>query len=775
MNAKVNLYLPGEEEYAVPASVVYSEISGRSEISGAFKFASAGEAVKLGLKSAVRGENTIIIADAARFNKIKLLMLKAFPVKIEHSVKIAERLGDLLPADSREFKTETAVPAGSEVYPSADGLRSGFSYQTKKGRITLLPLDIETVKSALENGAAEASSSEKSEADTLRELLVRIEQSGKTVGVSDFGLSKAVFGVSQNAGINENVFIPVEQKSEPGDENVRFAADAAKEAREVSAADFGIAISGADEENNITIAVADENAARIEVIHAVEGEEKSQTAKAATIRLMELLAGSVDGGVEIPDIKPVKSSSKPLMIIILCLAVAALICLGVGIAVFRSSVSRNKPASESTSANVITTEASETDAFETEFGDEFGEVVPVLNASETDSAVFDKINTTYSGGGVRTNAANGQFTTDSSGIIENIRSGATTLRVASTISGAISSILAEVEDTTEPADVSSEGESTTVSDNSGTGRVLTTRERTTRERVTRASSTTVTETSSEAKTGDSKSQGKFVFTCYGYGHGVGMSQRGAIAYANKGWDCNRILTHYYQGTTLMVDRNTPAEVTRQGVSMTLVAFLCRTVKPEIGHSSPYEALKAQAIAAYTFGMYNNFNSNQAFDPYFSYKGTQVEKAVFDVLHIKSEDEQPHAVYVSYNGRYANTVYCASVAGKTASSKSVWGMSLPYLNGGVTSPETVEISTAEFTVERMRNLIRAVCGDRPELNNDPSTWLKILYHDGAYSNSIGYVDQINVCGVAMSGNNFREKLLGRSIKSECFTIKYVRYQ
>ena len=209
--------------------------------------------------------------------------------------------------------------------------------------------------------------------------------------------------------------------------------------------------------------------------------------------------------------------------------------------------------------------------------------------------------------------------------------------------------------------------------------------------------------------------------------------------------------------------------------MTLVAFLCRTVKPEIGHNSPYEALKAQAIAAYTFGMYNSFNSNQAFDPYFSYKGTQVEKAVFDVLHIKSEDEQPHAVYVSYNGKYANTVYCASVAGKTASSRSVWGMSLPYLNGGVTSPETVEISTAEFTVERMRTLIRAVCGDRAELNNDPSTWLKILYHDGAYSNSIGYVDQINVCGVAMSGNNFREKLLGRSIKSECFTIKYVRFQ
>ncbi|MBR4450983.1 MAG: hypothetical protein IKS39_04030 [Clostridia bacterium] len=773
MNAKVNLYLPGEDEYAVPASVIYSEIAGRSEIAGAFKFASAGEAVKLAWKSAMRGENTIVVADAARFNKIKLLMLKAFPSKIEHSQMISGRVGDLLPADSRELKTETAVPAGAAVYPSQDGLRSGFSFDFRKGRVALLPLDIETVKGAIERGVTDFAAAEKGEADILRDCLIRIQQSGRTVGVSDFGLSKAVFNVSQTVGIDGSIFTPVEQESSPDGEMIRFAADAAKDARDISSSDYGIAISGVEDDGSITIALADENAARIEVIHAAEGEEKSQTAKAATVRLMELLAGSVDGGVEVPDLKPVRNSSKPLIAIIVCLAAAALICLGVGIAVFRSSVSRSKPASESTSADVITTEASVTDAPETELGDEFGEVVPVFEATYTDSAVFDEINTTYSGGGVRTNAANGQFTTDSSGIIENMRSGSTTLKVASTISGAISSLIAEIDSTTGVS--SPEGESTTLADGSSTGRERSTRERTTRERITRSTTAATTQTASAEKTGETKGQGKFVFTCYGYGHGVGMSQRGAIAYANKGWNCNQILTHYYQGTTLMVDKNTPAEVTRQGVKMTLVAFLCRTVKPEIGHNSPYEALKAQAIAAYTFGMYNSFNSNQAFDPYFSYKGTQVEKAVFDVLHIKSEDEQPHAVYVSYNGKYANTVYCASVAGKTASSRSVWGMSLPYLNGGVTSPETVEISTAEFTVERMRTLIRAVCGDRAELNNDPSTWLKILYHDGAYSNSIGYVDQINVCGVAMSGNNFREKLLGRSIKSECFTIKYVRFQ
>ena len=42
-----------------------------------------------------------------------------------------------------------------------------------------------------------------------------------------------------------------------------------------------------------------------------------------------------------------------------------------------------------------------------------------------------------------------------------------------------------------------------------------------------------------------------IFTTNGYGHGVGMSQTGANAYAaNEGWTYAQILSHYYPGTTL---------------------------------------------------------------------------------------------------------------------------------------------------------------------------------------------------------------------------------
>ena len=42
----------------------------------------------------------------------------------------------------------------------------------------------------------------------------------------------------------------------------------------------------------------------------------------------------------------------------------------------------------------------------------------------------------------------------------------------------------------------------------------------------------------------------FIFDVYGYGHGCGMSQWGAIGYARNGWSYRDILTHYFTGTTL---------------------------------------------------------------------------------------------------------------------------------------------------------------------------------------------------------------------------------
>ncbi|MGN1122357.1 MAG: SpoIID/LytB domain-containing protein [Eubacteriales bacterium] len=47
----------------------------------------------------------------------------------------------------------------------------------------------------------------------------------------------------------------------------------------------------------------------------------------------------------------------------------------------------------------------------------------------------------------------------------------------------------------------------------------------------------------------SRGDGRYAFTCYGYGHGVGLSQYGADALAHAGYDFYEILQYYYTGIT----------------------------------------------------------------------------------------------------------------------------------------------------------------------------------------------------------------------------------
>lgn len=44
--------------------------------------------------------------------------------------------------------------------------------------------------------------------------------------------------------------------------------------------------------------------------------------------------------------------------------------------------------------------------------------------------------------------------------------------------------------------------------------------------------------------------GNYIFTCYGKGHGVGMSQDGANGLAGQGYSYQEILKHYYQGVEI---------------------------------------------------------------------------------------------------------------------------------------------------------------------------------------------------------------------------------
>ena len=211
--------------------------------------------------------------------------------------------------------------------------------------------------------------------------------------------------------------------------------------------------------------------------------------------------------------------------------------------------------------------------------------------------------------------------------------------------------------------------------------------------------------------------------------------------------------------------------------VTLVEYLCKTVAQEIGDDAPIEAMKAQAVCAYNYSKIYGYGSGQAYRSSFKYSGSTVEKAVFAVLGISSESQTPAAKYLDYNGTYAQTFYGDSVAGKTSNAAQTWGgTDYPYLCGGIYSPEQVEVKTYTFTADEMRSYITSYAsgkGKTVSLGNDPSQWIKIISHDASYSNSIGYVKQVNVGGMTILGGTFKENLMKNKIRSHCFTITYVK--
>lgn len=100
----------------------------------------------------------------------------------------------------------------------------------------------------------------------------------------------------------------------------------------------------------------------------------------------------------------------------------------------------------------------------------------------------------------------------------------------------------------------------------------------------------------------------------------------------------------------------------------------RVVEAEMGASFSQEALKAQAVAAYTYIRYNNQKGTIPSLPAKSSVSAKVEDAVEQVIG--------EALY--YQGEYINATYCASNAGNSVDSENVWGGYLPYLRS-VESP------------------------------------------------------------------------------------------
>ena len=204
------------------------------------------------------------------------------------------------------------------------------------------------------------------------------------------------------------------------------------------------------------------------------------------------------------------------------------------------------------------------------------------------------------------------------------------------------------------------------------------------------------------------------------------------------------------------------------ITDTAVNVVAMAVMGEISDIFDDEAIKAQAIAAYTYVKYYNLNGQNAYIA----KSKPSQKVIDLVRQVIGK-----ALY--YDGKLIQAVYTASTAGKTASSENVWGVDYPYLRSIDTSfiDKEYDINYGRkvtFTSEEIKQYVRDNAGI--ELSGDPSGWITIdSYFDDIY---VGYMTiggqksfMYNGKKTNITGRAFREKILKYNIRSHCFEIEY----
>lgn len=720
------------------------------------------------LAGAFGDSETVVLAAAERhYIEIKKLLFDALRTKTASSDRIAEVL-------EKADEDQCLMPADAQILVTDDGKYSGFIEKSGKQMLVFLPLsdgrcakvaeELKSVFLSVEkkeesantpepdaNGAGELSAEEKCDPEEVVELL---KERGLSAAVASSKNSPFVFSVlpyDDGSDFGDVIFAQsVDVERQEDESHGEYIAAMAGRARAKSGASVGAAISNVfrnddeDSKHFMLICIADENKARVFKVFSRKGETTQEFIYACVHRLYSALADYARNGFVMHDVSddasiiitdgehpshhksaPVHSGKKTALIVASVILIAVLIGTAVTFLI--------KGYGSQSGASLIG--ARTQDTTESGTGDIIGVIDDIIIADVEDP----------------NGDASNEQSSDSTAA-QSTDSGKTTgEQTNGTVPGSIA-----------------EGSTvlTTVISTKPTTRPSTTEKPTTK--PTEKPTTTKPNSSS-------KKTGTFVFTVYGYGHGVGMSQNGASEYARRGWTYKQILLHYYNnpGISLVKDSKLPSKVTYNGKSYSLAEYLGKTAYAEVGPSAPLESIKSQMVAIYTYAKRQNFKmttSNHAFRESYAGTSSSIENAIKATL----------GEYLAYYGSPAFTPYFSTAAGKTASSANVWGgsqSSYPYLAGGRTSPEGNVKRTLTISSEELRKKVEAYnakvdSSKRITLQSNPAQWIKILEHDSARGSSCGYISSMRIGNQTMRGNAFRLNIMGAAVlRSHCFTFTY----
>lgn len=203
--------------------------------------------------------------------------------------------------------------------------------------------------------------------------------------------------------------------------------------------------------------------------------------------------------------------------------------------------------------------------------------------------------------------------------------------------------------------------------------------------------------------------------------------------------------------------------------MDMMNYIIGCVAAEMPAEYEKEALKAQAVASYTYALYMKQNNTSesadiSDDPsvhqaYLS-EDQLKEKwgSNFDsyIEKIRSAVKETYGEYLTYNSELIKPAYHALSAGKTNSGEDVWGNSTPYL---ISVNSIADKLSPSFETQFEFN--------EKELINLLGVKIKSVSIGDTVTSSSGYVKKITISQTEFTGEEIRSLL---SLRSSNFTVQ-----
>lgn len=212
------------------------------------------------------------------------------------------------------------------------------------------------------------------------------------------------------------------------------------------------------------------------------------------------------------------------------------------------------------------------------------------------------------------------------------------------------------------------------------------------------------------------------------------------------------------------------------VKLSAYDYICGVVGAEVPAEYEEEALKAQAVAAYTFALYRKqVNKNEKYDITDSTASDQAFISDSDAKerwgsNYESYKEKIGAAVkavlgqkLTYDGKLILSVYHNISGGKTESAANIWGGDYPYLMavesvGDVLCPDY--LSSAAVSSDDFKTKVSAL---GVTFSGEADTWL-----GEKKTSESGTVLSLAVCGTEVSGNDLRQAL---GLKSANFDVSF----